>query len=91
MTLWCDEGIHGAADLACDGPLSALSLELAGVQVGGELGGRVAIIGEGDPTFADWSADVEPDLSVVGGFSDAELGSGYELWGAFEVGLPPAI
>jgi hypothetical protein len=93
MTLWCEDGIRGAADLACDGNLTSLALVLDGVQVRSELGGNVAITGEDGTVLADWAADVRPDLSVVGGFktSDAEIDGHYELWGAFVVGLPASL
>jgi hypothetical protein len=94
ITLWCDDdGIRGAADLACDGNLSSLTLVLEGVQVGSELGGRVAITGDDDTVLADWAADVATDLSVVGGFttSDERIDGHYELWGAFAVGMPSSL
>ena len=94
ITLWCDQGIRGAALLACDGSLSSLTLDLfEGVQVGAELGGRVAITGEDDPVVADWTAYVKKDLSVVGGFatSVARIDGHYDLSGAFAVGMPPSL
>ena len=93
MTLWCDNGIRGVANLVCEGNLTSLTLVLDGVQVGSELGGEVVISGDEDPVLAEWTADVAPDLSVVGGFTttDARIDGHYELWGAFAVGLPPSL
>lgn len=94
ISLWCDEGIRGAALLACDGSLSSLTLDLfEGVQVGSELGGHVAITGEDDPVVADWAGYVATDFSVVGGFvtAGARIDGHYELSGAFAVGMPPSL
>ena len=93
MTLWCEDGIRGAADLVCDGNLTTLTLALDGVQVDSRLGGRVVITSEHDTVQAEWAADVEPDLSVVGGFvtAGAEIDGHYKLSGAFAVGLPSPL
>jgi hypothetical protein len=93
LTLWCDGGVRGAADLACDGDLASLTLVLEGVQVGSELGGHVAIKGEDDPVPADWAAYVADDFSVVGGFetSGGPIDGQYDLSGAFAVGVRSSL
>jgi hypothetical protein len=90
LTMWCDGGIRGAADLVCDGTLTSLTLVLDGVQVGSELGGHVTITAEDDPVPADWAAYVARDFSVVGGFatSGGPIDGHYDLSGAFAVGRP---
>jgi hypothetical protein len=90
ISLWCDGGIRGGADLVCGGSgLQSLTLALDGVQVGSELGGKVAITGEEDPVLTDWAAYVADDLSVVGGFatSGGPIDGHYDLSGAFAVGV----
>jgi hypothetical protein len=93
LSLWCDGGVRGAAELTCGGSLSSLTLELEGVQVGSQLGGKVAITGEDDPVFTDWAAYVKDDLSVVGGFatSGGPIDGHYDLSGAFAVGVVEQI
>ena len=90
LTLWCDGGVRGAADLTCEGSLASLTLVLDGVQVGSELGGNVTITGEDDPVRSDWAGYVAKDFSVVGGFatSGGPVDGHYDLSGAFAVGLP---
>jgi hypothetical protein len=92
MSLGCDEyGVRGSADLACDGPVTGLTLDLFGVQSGTELGGEAVIRTEdGEPIRGSWLADVAKDGSIRGGFETAgELVAGeYELFGAFALGLP---
>jgi hypothetical protein len=93
LALWCDGGIRGAADLACDGSLPSLTLSLEGVQVGSQLGGLVSITGEDDPVVADWAAYVAEDFSVIGGFATSEglVDGYYTLSGAFAVGVPSSL
>lgn len=93
LTLWCDDGVRGAATLACDGSLASLTLELDGVQVGSELGGHVTITGEDDPVLTKWAAYVADDFSVVGGFatSGGPIDGHYDLSGAFAVGVRESL